>query len=178
LTEHDLISGCREGDARCQRELVKRYAPALFTVARRYAGDLHTAEDVLQEAFIKIFSALFRYESRGSFEGWMRRIVVNTALSYIDRSCLRYEMSVCTLEANDSTPPDVYAQLGAEELLQLISNLPEGFRQIFNLFVMEQYSHSEIAALLDIAESTSRSQLMRAKRMLRCMIAENEKIRI
>lgn len=150
----------------------------LFTVARRYAGDLHAAEDILQEAFIKIFSALPRYESRGSLEGWMRRIVVNTALSYIDRSCLRYEMSVCTTETDCGMPPDVYARLGTEELLQLVSSLPEGFRQIFNLYVLEQYSHAEIAALLGIAESTSRSQLMRAKHILRSMIAENEKIRV
>ncbi|MBX2927079.1 MAG: RNA polymerase sigma factor [Saprospiraceae bacterium] len=178
MTEHDLIQGCLRGDARCQRALVDRYVPVLLTAARRYAGDHSAAEDILQEALIKIFRALPRYRATGSFEGWMRRIVANTALNALDKSRLRLNNGCLSLVDDPEIPPEAYVHLGTEELLALIARLPEGFRQIFNLYVMEQYPHTEIAAMLGISESTSRSQLMRARRLLQNMIAQREKIRI
>lgn len=150
----------------------------LFTVARRYGRDRHAAEDVLQDALLKIFRAIPKYEPTGSFEAWMRRIVVTTALQSLDKSWSQREVGNIEFAAEPAEPPDIFARLGAEELLHLIAKLPEGFRQIFNLHIIEQYPHTEIATMLGITESTSRSQLTRARRLLQSMIAEREKIKV
>lgn len=150
----------------------------LLTVARRYASRHQAAEDILQEALLKVFRAIPGYEPSGSFEAWMRRIVVTTALHALDKSWQRRENGDLDNAEEPYLMPDVYARLGAEELLALIAKLPEGFRQIFNLHVIEQYPHTEIAVMLGITESTSRSQLTRARRLLQTMIAEREKIKL
>ncbi len=150
----------------------------LFTVARRYGKDRHAAEDILQDALIKIFRAIPKYEPTGSFEAWMRRIVVTTALQSLDKNWRKEEAGNLDFVEEPTTQPEIYARLGAEELLQLLARLPEGFRQIFNLHIIEQYPHTEIAVMLGITESTSRSQLTRARRLLQNMIAEREKIKI
>ncbi|HMQ60052.1 MAG TPA: sigma-70 family RNA polymerase sigma factor [Flavilitoribacter sp.] len=178
MTEQDIITGCQEGVPRCQRELVDRYAPMLLTVARRYARDQATAQDILQDALLRIFQAIPRYQPFGSFEAWMRRIVATSALQYLNKKWMRKEFN--NLDNNDEPleMPDIYGRLGAEDLLELIARLPEGYRQVFNLSVMEQYTHAEIAGMLGISESSSRSQLVRARRQLQTMIANREKIRI
>lgn len=178
MTEHDIIRGCKQGVPFYQRALVERYSPMLMTVARRYARSRPGAEDTLQEALLKIFRAIPKYEPFGSFEAWMRRIVVTTALQALDKNWQQRENGDLDAIEEPFLMPDVYAQLGAEELLLLIAKLPEGFRQIFNLHVIEQYPHTEIALMLGITESTSRSQLTRAKRLLQTMIANREKIKI
>ncbi len=178
MTERNIIKGCKQGIPLYQRELVERYAPMLLTVARRYVSNRQTAEDILQEALLKIFRAIPQYEPSGSFEAWMRRIVVTTALHALDKSWYRRENGRLEAAEEPFLMPDVYAQLGAEELLALIAKLPEGFRQIFNLHVIEQYPHTEIALMLGISESTSRSQLTRARKLLQTMIADREKINI
>jgi len=150
----------------------------LLTVARRYARDRHAAADVLQDALLKIFRAIPKYEPTGSFEAWMRRIVVTTALQALEKNWNQYETGDLENTTAPITMPDAYAALGAEELLNLIAKLPEGFRQIFNLHVMEQYPHTEIAVMLGITESTSRSQLARARRLLQAMIVNREKVKI
>lgn len=178
MTEFELIRGCKQGVSICQRTLVERYSPMLLTVARRYVRDRATADDILQEALLKIFRGIHLYEARGSFEAWMRRIVVTTALQSLEKNWNKREVGDLETIEDPIIMPEVYCQMGAEELLGLISKLPEGFRQIFNLSVMEQYSHAEIASLLGITESTSRSQLTRARRLLQTMIAQREKIKI
>lgn len=178
MTEHDIIRGCKQGTSLYQRALVERYSPMLFTVARRYGRDRHAAEDILQDALLKVFRAIPKYEQTGSFEAWMRRIVVTTALQSLDKSWHKREAGDLDYAEEPVVPPDIDARLGAEELLQLIAKLPEGFRQIFNLHIIEQYPHTEIAVMLGITESTSRSQLTRARRLLQSMIAEWEKIKI
>ncbi len=178
MTEHEIIKGCKQGTSLYQRLLVERYSPMLFTVARRYGRDRHAAEDILQDALMKIFRAIPKYESKGSFEAWMRRIVVTTALQSLDKNWHQREIGDLDYLAEPAAPPDIDARLGAEELLNLIAKLPEGFRQIFNLHIIEQYPHTEIALMLGITESTSRSQLTRARRLLQSMIAEREKIKI
>ncbi|MDZ4681735.1 MAG: RNA polymerase sigma factor [Saprospiraceae bacterium] len=178
MTEHEIIRGCKQGVTLYQRTLVERYSPMLFTVARRYGRDRHAAEDVLQDALMKIFRAIPKYEPTGSFEAWMRRIVVTTALQALDKSWHQRESGNLDYAEEPVAPPDIYARMGAEELLQLIAKLPDGFRQIFNLHIIEQYPHTEIAVLLGITESTSRSQLTRARCLLQSMIAEREKVKI
>lgn len=173
-----MIEGCKREQPRYQRELVERYAPMLLTVARRYACDRHAAQDVLQEALIKIFRALPRYKATGSFEAWLRRIVITTALHALDKRWVRHEKGDLEQVAAPAVSPAVYSHLGTEELLSLIAKLPDGFRQVFNLSVMEQYPHDEIGRLLGISASSSRSQLHRARQLLQRMIHQKEKIRL
>lgn len=179
LKESDIIRGCQKGKRHCQKELVVRYSPMLMTVSRRYAPDDNSAQDILQEAFIKIFRHIHKYKPTGSFTAWMRRIVVNTALQTFDKSCFRQEITgLDVVMGRACTSPDAYADLGAEELMGLIAQLPDGFRQVFNLYVLEGFNHREIGELLNITESTSRSQLTRARSYLRKMLTRQEKIRV
>ncbi len=146
-----------------------------MTVSRRYSRDNETAKDNLQEAFIKIFRYIGKYKPTGSFTAWMRRIVINTSLQSLDKSCFKREISgLDELQNQPSTPPEAYSHLGAEELLDLIQQLPNGFRQVFNLNILEGYNHREISELLGITESTSRSQLLRARNYLKKMLAKRD----
>ena len=179
MTEVELLNGCMNGEAHCQQELVVRFSPMLFTVARRYAGNDNDANDILQDALVKILKALQKnYEHRNKLEPWMRSVVITTALNALDRSWVRREMQSDILPELAHVEPSAYTHLGAEELLKLIASLPNGYRQIFNLSVIEGYSHTEIADMLNITESTSRTQLLRARRMLQDKITELETIRL
>ena len=139
----------------------------LMTVCRRYASDESIAKDILQESLIKIFKNIDSYKATGSFEGWMRKITVRCALHWLRKSYLEKETQIAEIEDNKGTEPDVWSKLGTEEIIQLIQNLPDGFRTVFNLYTIEGYSHKEIADFLDIGESTSRSQLVKARTMLK-----------
>lgn len=138
----------------------------LLSVCRRYARDEAMAKDVLQETLIRIFQHIGRYEDKGSFEAWMRRIAVRRSLQWIEKSSFQHELQPVEMPDTGTVEPEVYGALGAEEILELLNNLPAGFRAVFNLNVVEGYSHKEIAELLDITESTSRSQLVRARKLL------------
>lgn len=166
-----IIEGCQRQDRASQKELYQRFADQLMAVSLRYARDSHQAKDILQNAFLKIFAHVKKFRfGEGSFEGWMSRIVVNEALSQYRRN------SFLHLSGTEVYSPDAYedaavvSQLAAEDLLALLAQLPDGYRIVFNLKVLEGYSHKEIAQQLGIAESASRSQLARAKRMLRALI--------
>ena len=148
--------------------LYRRYAPRLYTVCLQYAGNTEEARDVLQEGFIKIFDNLSRYNHEGSFEGWMRRIIVNTAL---ERYRNRYYLSrvddideVAEPEADPET--DDFAGLEAHDLLNMIMELPPKYRMVFNLYAIEGYSHREIGEMLGVSEGTSKSNLSRARNIL------------
>ena len=179
-TEQNIIEGCKKQNPEFQKELVLRYSGLLMTVSRRYSSDAESAKDILQESLIKIIKSISSYEDkdRGTFEAWMRRITINTALKYFDKSSFKNEVYVLDDVRENDTIPDIYAQLGAEELIELINKLPNGFREVFNLFAIEGYSHKEIAELLGITESTSRSQLTRARSLLKKQLTIREKIRI
>lgn len=166
MTEQQLIQGCIHEDRECQRELFNLYAGKMLTVTRRYARHQAEAEDLLQDAFIKIFNNLKRFEGKGSFEGWMRRIAVNTAIKNYNKSAFQKE-KIGLPEYHD-TPinAEAISNLTEEELLKEIATLPDGYRVVFNLYVIEGYSHKEIARQLNIGESTSRSQLVKARKLL------------
>ena len=166
LSEKQLINDCQQGKKASQYELVKRYSGMLMAACRRYVKDESSAKDVLQETYIRIFTHIKKYESTGSFENWMRRIAVRCALTWLDKSCFKKETELTPFHSNNAAEPDVYHYLGIEEISSLIDELPIGFRTVFNLNVIEGYSHREISELLEITESTSRSQLTRAKKML------------
>ncbi len=178
MTEQQLIKGCIQRNVDCQRMLFEQYAGRMMTICLRYSCDRPEAEDMLQEAFIKIFSHIGQYKFEGSFEGWIKRIVVNCALKMIQKKRIRFS----ELSNQDLIPTqtDSYtlSSLTEDELLKLISKLPDGYRIVFNLYVMEGYSHDEIAVLLGIEATTSRSQLVKARKLLQKQILSNQKIAI
>ena len=156
MNELQLIEGCRKGERRAQKELYDAYSRKMMGVCLRYVNDRETARDLLQDGFVKIFTSMDSYTGSGSFEGWMRKIFVNCALEYLRKSdVLR--------EATDSS---AISDMSAAELMNLVKELPVGFRTVFNMFAIEGYSHKEISEMLNITESTSRSQYTRAKQLL------------
>ena len=156
--------------------LFDQYAGKFMTVWLRYANDAMEAEDMLQDGFVRIFNNIHQFKFEGSFEGWMRRIVVNVCLKQLQKKKLYFseikEYSGPALEAS------AYTSLGEEDLMKLISNLPDGYRIVFNMNVIEGYSHEEIANMLSIQPSTSRSQLVKARKMLQQQIVELQKIAV
>ncbi|MEY3194705.1 MAG: hypothetical protein RIQ78_802 [Bacteroidota bacterium] len=166
LSEHELIRGCLRGSVQHQRALYEQFAGKMYGVCLRYARNPSDAADILQEGFLKVYSKLGQFQHQGSFEGWIRRIMVNSALRAYQRQ--RHDQEVCGYESLPESPvdPDVIALLSENELLNLIHKLPEGYRAVFNLVAIEGFSHAEAAGMLGIQESTSRSQLTKARRHL------------
>ena len=175
MTEAQLISNCQNGVKSSQYELVKRYSGMLLSVCRRYARDEAMAKDVLQETLIRVFKNIDQYEARGSFEGWMRTIAINRSLQWIEKSCFRHELSPLTMPDDKMIEPAVYQNMSADDILILIKELPEGYRAVFNLNVIEGYNHREIGEILDITEATSRSQLTRARKLLKNQLEQLKK---
>lgn len=162
-----IIKGCLNGNSRDQELLYRRYSAKLYGVCLQYTGSYEEGKDVLQESFIKIFSNLHTYSGIGSFEGWMRRIVVNTALEkHRNRYYLNKVDDIGNLpEVFDNDLADV-SGLEAEDLMHFIMELPPKYRMVFNLYALEGYSHREISDMLSISEGTSKSNLSRARRIL------------
>lgn len=174
MTEKQLIQDCQNGVKSSQYQLVKRYAGMLLSVARRYVSDEATAKDVLQEGLIKIFENIHKYKHTGSFEGWMRTITIRCALAHLRKSHRAHEFHIIDQVAPEAALPEIFSQLGMEDIIRLIQQLPNGFREVFNLNIIEGYSHREIGELLGISESTSRSQLTRARKLLQKLWLANE----
>jgi RNA polymerase sigma-70 factor (ECF subfamily) len=170
ITEADLINGCLKGDRRTQEELYRRFSPKMYAVCLRYAGHAEEAQDILQEGFIKVFKKLDSFRSEGSFEGWIRRIFVNTAIEHFRRK--RYLMPVTEKEENtiEGKYLSVLDNLAAADIMALVQELSPGYRTVFNMYVIEGYSHKEIGDILGISEGTSKSQLSRAKVILQDMV--------
>jgi RNA polymerase sigma-70 factor (ECF subfamily) len=167
MTEEMLLQGCLQNDATAQQELYYRYSPKMLSVCYRYAKAREDAEDMLQEGFIKVFSQIDKYENRGSLEGWILRIIVHTCINHLkknkkfnDHVDLAFAGNIVIREDN------IPAIIQAKQIVECIRSLPIGYRTVLNLYAIEGYSHKEIASLLDIEESTSRSQYTRAKSML------------
>ncbi len=175
VTEKKLIQDCQRGIKSSQYLLVKRYSGMLFSVCRRYIRDEAMAKDVLQESLIRIFQNIDKYQETGSFEAWMRKIAVRRSLQWLEKSCFQHETQPSELPDKELVEPEVFAKLGAEEILKTVRELPVGFRTVFNLYVIEGYSHKEISRLLNITESTARSQLVRARKMLQKKLESREK---
>lgn len=157
-------------------EVFRRYAGKMIAVCRRYARHELEAEDILQDAFIKVFDNLGKFEFKGSFEGWVRRIVINTALKNFQRASFQKEQLGLDNFDEQSLEPEAISNLQEEELMDLITRLPDGYRVVFNLYVIEGFSHKEISDMLEIGESTSRSQLVKARKMLKEQIQKIQMI--
>lgn len=177
-SQQEIINGCRKQDPRFQKALVVQYSGLLLAVSHRYVRDTESAKDVLQEALVKILRAIPDYKEQGNFEAWIKRIVVNTALKFFDKSSFKNELYTIDDLPEKSVNPDVYSNMAAEELILLINKLPEAYRTIFNLHAIEGFSHREISKMVGIEESTSRSQLTRARGMLKKYLSKHEKIRL
>ena len=170
IPESDLIQGCLAGDRRMQEELYRRFSPRMYGVCLRYAGNAEEAQDILQEGFIKVYRKLDSYRGEGSFEGWIRRIFVNTAIEHFRRKTYQQpitEKHETTVEAQYLSVLD---ELAEKDILKLIQELSPGYRTVFNLYVVEGYTHKEIGDLLNISEGTSKSQLSRAKVVLQDLV--------
>lgn len=173
MDESALIEKCLKGDQLAQRTLFDKYAPKMFSVALRYAKDTDQAEDVLQDAFVKVFMKLDRYNGKGSFEGWIRRVVVNTALDSI-RKNIKFQDNISSDDVAYKLEQNVFTgdSLDEEFLLKTINSMSEGYKIVFNMFAIEGYSHKEIAKELDISENTSKSQYSRARAYLKQRLKE------
>jgi RNA polymerase sigma factor (sigma-70 family) len=167
INEKELVKRCLMNDSGAQELLYRRYASKMLGVCLRYAKNRMEAEDILQEGYIKVFKNLTNFKYKGSLEGWVRRIMVNTAINFY-RSSLKYVQSLDDDEMNDKDMPNIAMNdlLTTKELLKIIQELPEGYRVVFNLYAIEGYSHKEIAEMLGVSENTSKSQLSRARVVL------------
>ncbi|MDO5571312.1 MAG: RNA polymerase sigma factor [Bacteroidales bacterium] len=173
MTEVELIERCRKKDSKAQSILYELYSRKMMSVCLRYSSDIEDAKDLLQEGFVKVFSTLESYAFKGSFEGWVRRVFVNTALENLRKSdILKDSADLSDIENNVFADNNVIEELSAKELLNTIAKLPMGYRTVFNMYAIEGYSYSEIAKMLEVEESTCRSRYLRARKMLQRKIQE------
>ena len=165
MNETELLLACKKGDRRAQQLFFERFKRKMFAVCLRYAPTKEDAEDILQEGFVKVFRDLHQYSGAGPLEGWVRKVFVNTALQHLQKHRKGITFSLPEeLELEEEPSEDlVLDEQTAQQLLLILQQLPIGFRTVFNLHVLEGYSHPEIAALLGISVGTSKSQLLRAK---------------
>jgi RNA polymerase sigma factor (sigma-70 family) len=168
LTEtlDNIIRGSQAGDSRAQRELYILFKDKMFGICLRYAGNYDDAQDIVHDGFVKIFMKIGQFRFEGSFEGWMRRIMVNTALEKYRMQCQIININDFTKEADAAGSSDLYGEISARELVQFVQELSPKYRMIFNLYAIEGYSHKEISNMLDISEGTSKSNLSRARAIL------------
>ncbi|MBL3658727.1 RNA polymerase sigma factor [Fulvivirga sediminis] len=179
--KEDLIKGCRKNSRKAQEALYREYAPKVIGICRRYATERDDADDIFQEAFINIYSSLKKSkEEIQSLEAWIRRISVNTAINYYHKN-KKYadNLSIDYAKGQDYNQEyeKILSKLSMQELLELISDLPLGCKLVFNLYTIEGYSHKEIAEKLNISEGTSKSQLSRAKNIMKTKINHSNKVR-
>ena len=168
MEEQLLIAACKRGESWAYKHLYEMYAPAMMGLCVRYVNDRETAQDILQDGFVKIFSKIDSYSGTGAFGGWMRRIFVTTALEYLrNKNILKESISIDRFDGDvEDVSTETLETLSAEDLQKCISELPNGYRTVFNLYAVEGYTHAEIAEMLNINKSTSHSQFMRARNML------------
>ena len=170
----ELVRRSRSGDRKAQKAIYDSLSGKMFAVCLRYMGDRDAAADILQDGFVTLFTKLDSYTGEGSFEGWARKIFVNTALmSLRKKDVLKQSEDVQAARDLSERAPTPLENIGLQELLKLVADLPPGFRTVFNMYVIEGYSHKEIAESLGISEVTSRSQLQRARMLLQAKIKEH-----
>jgi RNA polymerase sigma-70 factor (ECF subfamily) len=174
MNENEIIKGCLKNDRASQKALYEQYYSKMLGVCQRYAKDKDDAKDVLHEAFLKVFSNLKNFNGSGSFEGWIRRIMVNTSIDYLRKNKQNY-LIVSTVYANEKASAaieeieddDLLLNIDKEDILKAVQDLTPAYRTVFNLYVIEEFTHKEIAEMLDISEGTSKSNLSKAKFNLR-----------
>lgn len=169
-----VISAASKGDVKAFREIFDHYLPKMRPIALRYASTSLEADDILQESFVKVFHNLKNFKFEGSFDGWLKRIVVNTALALIkkDRHFQELDNIEDIAEADIVLEGEDVVEAEVSEILAVIGTLPTGYKTVFNLYVMEEYSHKEIGEMLGISEGSSRSQYSKAKKMIKRLLTK------
>jgi RNA polymerase sigma-70 factor (ECF subfamily) len=171
MTDTDLVKGCLRGDIRSQKQLYMIYAPKVKGICMRYAANHEEAEDMLQEAYIRIFTKLDQFKQDGPLGAWIRRVVVNTAAEIYRRDKKLRNQAEADAYGHLADPQeDILGTLSVQAIMEKINRLPDGYRVVFNLFAVEGFAHKEIAELLGITENTSKSQYCRARAALRAML--------
>jgi RNA polymerase sigma-70 factor (ECF subfamily) len=168
----DIIKKCASGNVRAQEKLYRMFAPKMFGVCLRYAKDRTEAEDNLQDGFVNVFSNIKKFRHEGSFEGWIRRIMVNVSLSKFRKQHVLHPVEDMGQYETQTFSEEILAKIAAEDLIGLIQQLPPRYRMVFNLFVMEGMSHQEISEAMNISEGTSKSNLARAREILKRKVRE------
>ncbi len=175
LTENDVIEGCRGGNHKAQRQLYELYSSRMLGLCRRYISDQQEAEDVLIKGFLRVFEKIGQFRGDGSFEGWIKRIMINESLAYLRKNKAMYVEVDIDKAGQLPNYGMLSGALETEDLLRMVNALPMGYRSVFNLYAIEGYSHKEIAEMLNINESTSKSQLSRARAVLQGKLREAER---
>ncbi len=174
--EQDLIKACAKGDGKAQKVLYDQYSRTMFGICLRYSSNYDEAKDVLQDGFIKVFSKISQFSFSGSFEGWMKRIFVNTALENYRNTKQFLNHSDVAVANNNPYHDHIIENISQKEILILLNNMAPGYRAVLNLYIIEGYSHAEIGQMLGISEGTSKSQLSRARVLLQEEILKLQKI--
>ena len=167
VSETDLIQGCINGNRQMQELLYQKYSSKMYGVCLRYSGNVEDANDLLQEGFIKIFKNLTKFRREGSFEGWIRRIFVNTSIEHFRKKIKLYNVTEVQENTIEDYDLNILDTLAEKDVISLVNELSPGYKAVFNMHVIEGYSHKEIADILGINEGTSKSQLARAKGVLK-----------
>lgn len=175
ISEHDIIQGSIDGNRRMQELLYQTYSAKMYGVCLRYAGNPDDAQDILQDGFVKVFRHLERFRAEGSFEGWMRRIFVNTAIEHYRKKVNLQQVTEAHEEQFEDHNWSVLDDLAVKDILMAVQELSPGYRAVFNLYVIEGYSHKEIAGMMGISEGTSKSQLARSKAILQQLLKGKKK---
>lgn len=168
----ELIYKCRDGNSKAQTELYRLFSQRMYGVCLRYAKDNSDAEDILQEGFVRVFTKIRQFEFKGSFEGWMRRIMVNTALEKFRKNDRLYPVEEMKNYESTETVEETISSITADELMKIIQELPPRYKMVFNLYAIEGYSHVEIGEMMSISEGTSKSNLSRARMILQKRVTE------
>jgi RNA polymerase sigma-70 factor (ECF subfamily) len=172
----ELIRGCIRKDTTCQKRLFEKYYGMMLGICQRYAKDQDEAKDILQEGYVKIFNKLEYFNFQGSLENWIKRIMINTAIDKHRKNLQNPVSRELDNTTDASVPQDAEQNLKEKDLLNLIQTLPDGYRTVFNLYVMEGYSHEEISKELNIKEGSSKSQLAKARKLLQQKLQQLLKI--
>lgn len=176
MSDREIVLGCIHNDRNYQKALFDKYSGMLMTVCRRYFPDAELAEDTLQEGFIRIFQSLHQFNFQGSFEGWLKKVVVNIALRKIQTERKVRDWMDLSVADTKEFRCSAIDKLEEEDILGIIGTLPVDYRTVFNMYIIDGFSHKEIAQILNITESTSRSQLVKARQMLQKMIIETNEL--
>lgn len=175
ISDEQIIEGCINANRFMQEALYRKHSPVMFSICLRYAVDRPQAEDMLQEGFVKVFNNVQKFRNEGSFEGWMKRIFVNTAIEWLRKNTMMNRMLEIETTPVNKIQQDDFHHLAAKDLMELVQSLSPGYRTVFNLFAIEGYGHKEIGEMLGISEGTSKSQFARARVVLEKMVVNSQK---
>lgn len=176
-SERDILSACVKGKPAAQKKLYEHYFNYAMSVAMRYAGSRDEAIEVVNDAYMKVFSSISKFDPSQSFKAWFRQIVVFTAIDQYRKTVKNRHESIETLYVNENADPNVFSDLGEEEILKCVQELPVSYRTVFVLYAVEGYKHHEIAKMLHISEGTSKSNLSVAREKLRSVLSKSHKMK-